>query len=78
MTSPTGSVLATDVIYPRFGKEIYPHNDPNAIKLKDLLNKYRYAILHYLNFCSECLYWMLMLRERKREGGRGREMFQPH
>lgn len=41
ITSHTGSVLATDVIYPPFGKQIHPDSDSSALKLRDLLVKYK-------------------------------------
>ncbi|PSN57378.1 hypothetical protein C0J52_02903 [Blattella germanica] len=40
VSSSTGSVLATDVIYPNFGKKIPPPSDQTAVKLKDLLMRF--------------------------------------
>ncbi|KAJ9581337.1 hypothetical protein L9F63_023485, partial [Diploptera punctata] len=45
VSSPTGTVLCTDVIYPQFGKQIYPQSDSNALKLKDLLNRYNCEVI---------------------------------
>jgi transcriptional accessory protein Tex/SPT6 len=41
ITSHTGSVLATDVIYPPFGRQITPNSDSSALKLRELLVKYK-------------------------------------
>jgi transcriptional accessory protein Tex/SPT6 len=41
ITSHTGSVLATDVIYPPFGRQINPDSDSSACKLRELLVKYK-------------------------------------
>jgi transcriptional accessory protein Tex/SPT6 len=40
ITSQNGEVLATDVIYPTFGRGIKPDSDSAACKLRDLLTKY--------------------------------------
>jgi competence ComEA-like helix-hairpin-helix protein len=40
ITSHNGEVLATDVIYPTFGRGIKPDSDSAACKLRDLLIKY--------------------------------------
>lgn len=41
ITSCSGSVLATDVIYPPFDRQIHPNSDSSARKLRDLLVKYK-------------------------------------
>jgi transcriptional accessory protein Tex/SPT6 len=41
VTSHTGTVLATDVIYPPFGRQINPNSDSSALKLRELLVKYK-------------------------------------
>lgn len=41
ITSCSGSVLATDVIYPPFGRRVHPESDSSALKLRDLLLKYK-------------------------------------
>ncbi|GFG40507.1 hypothetical protein Cfor_06519 [Coptotermes formosanus] len=45
VTSHTGDVLATDVIYPPFGKGIKPDSDFTACKLKDLLIKHKCELI---------------------------------
>jgi transcriptional accessory protein Tex/SPT6 len=40
ITSHNGEVLATDVIYPTFGRGIKPDSDSAARKLRDLVLKY--------------------------------------
>jgi transcriptional accessory protein Tex/SPT6 len=41
ITSHKGEVLATDVIYPTYGRGIKPDSDSAARKLRDLLSKYK-------------------------------------
>jgi hypothetical protein len=41
VTSHIGSVVATDVIYPPFGRQINPYSDSSALKLRELLVKYK-------------------------------------
>jgi transcriptional accessory protein Tex/SPT6 len=41
ITSHKGEVLASDVIYPTFGRRIKPDSDSAACKLRDLLLKYK-------------------------------------
>lgn len=41
ITSHKGEVLATDVIYPKFGRGIKPDSDSTALKLRDILIKYK-------------------------------------
>ncbi|PNF21294.1 hypothetical protein B7P43_G02121 [Cryptotermes secundus] len=45
ITSHTGSLLATDVIYPPFGRQINPDSDSSACKLKELLVKYNCKLI---------------------------------
>ena len=40
ITSHNGEVLATDVMYPTFGRGMKPDSDSAACKLRDLLIKY--------------------------------------
>jgi transcriptional accessory protein Tex/SPT6 len=41
ITSCSGSVLATDVIYPPFSRQMHPDSDSSALKLRDLVVKYK-------------------------------------
>ncbi|XP_021923205.1 S1 RNA-binding domain-containing protein 1 isoform X2 [Zootermopsis nevadensis] len=45
ITSCSGSVLATDVIYPPFDRQIHPNSDSSARKLRDLLVKYKCELI---------------------------------